>query len=184
MTNGDECAWRLRHYRPRRGAPPSRGECGSDPGHREVAHRRCAGELTDQEARIAPGRESERWTEGVALAEAAVAGQSQLVHVMDSEGDNDELMTALVGEQRRLVIRLGQDRLVEGVEGKQKVSEFLALAAVAAKRRVSVSRRTANLSSHKDRRRAARPEREASLAIHATALVVRLASAQPAPSVV
>ena len=120
----------------------------------------------------------------MALAEAAVAGQSQLVHVMDSEGDNDELMTALVGEQRRLVIRLGQDRLVEGVEGKQKVSEFLALAAVAAKRRVSVSRRTANLSSHKDRRRAARPEREASLAIHATALVVRLASAQPAPSVV
>ena len=75
---------------------------------KSVTQRRYAGELTDQEARIASGRESERWGKGVELAEAAVAGRSQLVHVMDSEGDNYELMTALVGEQRRFVIRLGQ----------------------------------------------------------------------------
>jgi len=60
---------------------------------KSVTPRRYAGERKDQEARMAPGRESERWAQGVELAEAAVAGQSQLVHVMDREGDNCELMT-------------------------------------------------------------------------------------------
>lgn len=139
---------------------------------KSVTQRRYDGELKGQQARSAPGRESKRWAKGVEMAEAAVAGRTQLIHVMDSEGDNYELMTALVGKQRRFVIRLGQDRLVDGAEGKQKVSTFLASAAVAAKRRVSVSRRAASVSSNKGCRRAPRPEREASLAIHASALVV------------
>ena len=101
-----------------------------------------------------------------------MAGQSQLVHVMNSEGDNYELMTVLVGEQRRSVIRLGQDRLVEEVEEKQKVSEFL-------RRRARPSAAYPCLAAP----RTSAPTRTADELL-TLEVGFRLASAQPAPCVV
>src|SRR3954451_7829998 len=59
-----------------------------------------------------PNRESLRWQRGVEAASERL-GDIEAVHVMDREADMYELMSALVRNKQRFIIRSGQERLVE-----------------------------------------------------------------------
>jgi hypothetical protein len=139
---------------------------------KSVTRRLKDGELTRRQARVSKDCESTRWAQGVALCEKQTDGIASLIHLMDSEGDIYPLMAELVARRRRFVIRLGQDRLVEGAESKQKLRDFLAAASLEtlAERTVELPRRQAPIQKRKGKgkRHAARNERGATLAISST----------------
>lgn len=140
---------------------------------KSVTKRLESGALTRGQARNAEGRESERWVAGVDGAEAVVGGATSLIHVMDSEGDHYEMLSALIGAERRFVIRLGQDRRVDGDE-PMNVQEFLDRrgAETLATRTVQLARRSRPIN-RLQLRQCARVERDARLAIAATPLTIR-----------
>lgn len=119
--------------------------------------------------------EQDRWLRSVDAAELATDGRSSLIHVMDSEADDYCLMAALVQTGRRWVIRLCYDRKLADVsEGEPaKVLELVASRSVACTREVNVSRRRAQPGAKTHRRRTARQQRMATLAISATRTIFR-----------
>lgn len=68
--------------------------------------------LTSMERKHDEHRESLRWGRGVDASSARVEDPSRLVHVADREGDIYELLTKLVQEKRRFIIRAAQNRTV------------------------------------------------------------------------
>ena len=125
------------------------------------------GRLTNSEARKAPGRESERWGKGVSAAEEVVGQRAALIHVMDSEADDYALLTQLVAQGRRFVIRMARDRAIQEAERKVRVAGESA--AMIATRRVALSRRKPPINRN-DRRRLGREERVATLSVAARQL--------------
>ena len=67
-----------------------------------------------------PGRESLRWVRGVVSAEDALSRPGRAVHVMDREGDNDDLFSYLHANSIRHVIRLANNRNLVGTSDKLK----------------------------------------------------------------
>ena len=134
-------------------------------------------QISDHVARSAEGRESERWLYAVGAAEEAVDGRTSLIHVMDSEADDYALMSAMVADGQRFVVRLGQDRVVEGSDEKVRANGVHA--PTIATRIVQLSRRSQPIDP-KDRRRGARNERQATLAIATRTLQLRRPNKLPA----
>jgi hypothetical protein len=129
------------------------------------------GKISYAESKAMPN-EQNRWIRGVEAAEATVGGAASLIHVMDSEADDYDLMAKL-GTGRRWVIRLCYDRLLANVEPGQptKTKELVARRKVKCKRKVHLSRRRRQPGGNKRRRTRVRKERTASLAISATPVV-------------
>jgi hypothetical protein len=84
-----------------------------------------------------PTRESLRWAAMVESTSAALEG-SDPIHLMDSEADIFELLTAMQAQGRRFIIRSGQDRLVE----QGHLAEVVQQGTVVLSREVRLSRRT------------------------------------------
>jgi hypothetical protein len=57
-----------------------------------------------------PNKESRRWIDGVAAVRQRLGTETRPVHLMDREGDNYELFTALIEHGDRFVVRLNYDR--------------------------------------------------------------------------
>jgi hypothetical protein len=57
-----------------------------------------------------PHKESRRWAQGVATVRDRLGAAVKPIHVMDREGDNYELFSALIDHDERFVIRLHYDR--------------------------------------------------------------------------
>ena len=119
--------------------------------------------------------EQDRWLRGVDAAEAVVAGAVSLIHVMDSEADDYELMAKLVAARRRWIIRLCYDRVLANTEpgAPHKTKELVASRKVRCRRTVHLSRRRRQPGGDKRSRTRVRKERDAILAISATPVVFR-----------
>ncbi len=121
-----------------------------------------------QSAAMSLPNEQDRWWRGIEAAEAAVAGRrTSLIHVMDSEADDYDLMSKLVEARRRWVIRLCHDRSLSMAGQPAKTKELVAQREVLCKRTVHLSRRERQPGGTQRKRAALREQRLATLAISA-----------------
>lgn len=87
-------------------------------------------------------RESTRWLALVEEVEGRIGEQGPaVIHVMDREADGYELFTELVARQRRFVVRLQFDRMVETASGRAGVRESTARCETLLSRSVALSER-------------------------------------------
>lgn len=77
---------------------------------------RSQGKIGVAESQAMPN-EQDRWFRSVEAAEAAVGEVASVIHIMDSEADDYDLMGKLVEADRRWVIRLCYDRVLAMVPG-------------------------------------------------------------------
>jgi Transposase DNA-binding/Transposase DDE domain len=117
--------------------------------------------------------EQDRWWRAIAAAEKAVKGRTSLIHVMDSEADDYDLMSKLIESHLRWVIRLCYDRLLVGVSRSEKTKEVVARARVLCRKKVHLSRRRRQPGGAKRPRTEVRESRLATLAISASAVTFR-----------
>jgi hypothetical protein len=113
-----------------------------------------------------PQRESLRWRRGVEAASERLDGV-EAIHVMDREADIYELLSALISDGRRFIIRSGQERLVE--EGR--LSKMVASAPLRFGREVKLSARAAQGAPR--RTHPARRSRLAQLAVSTAQITLR-----------
>jgi len=114
-----------------------------------------------------PERESLRWERMVETTTASL-GSVQAIHLMDSEADIYELLTALQNKSRRFIIRSGQDRLV--TDGH--LDDAIARGQVLMSREVYLSRRKVT-ATQTSRRNPPRKGRAAQLEVSATQVSLR-----------
>jgi transposase-like protein/DDE family transposase len=137
-----------------------------------------------REERDDPDKESRRWPRGALEVASYFEGSSTIVvHVMDSEADDYELLAALVMAEQHFVIRLKHDRLLdnssvpepqEGQEGSaRKVREALSHAEVVLEREVRIQARKPDRSPEKRKTHPARSSRIAHLHVAAQRLRIR-----------
>jgi hypothetical protein len=124
---------------------------------------------TYRQRRNDPDKEALRWRRGVQKVEELFAGSdTELVHIMDREGDDFELLDTLSRAQRHFVIRSKYDRLLEQsvltseerCEAPRKLREALSTAEVLFEREVYLSPRKKDRSTEK---RKTHPPREGRL---------------------
>lgn len=140
---------------------------------KSVSKKRNEGELTRKQAALSPERESLRWHRGVDEVEALLATKASVIHVMDSESDDYALLSKLISEGRRFVIRLGCDRVAIDDGVQTKVRELAKKTTAKLEREVYVSPRKRPVGGNKDKRRSAREARMASLTLSACPLSIR-----------
>src|ERR1043166_9124608 len=74
---------------------------------------------TAQLARMPPEeKESRRWPDLIDLVEGRLAGHSKVIHVADREADTYPLLSHLVANSLRFVVRISKDRTVEDATGE------------------------------------------------------------------
>jgi hypothetical protein len=86
-----------------------------------------------------PDNEQRRWLELVDQVEAALDGRAHPIHVMDREADSYEIFAGLVGLDRRFVIRLTHNRLLD--DGESKLFDEMIQVEGLAEREVPLSHR-------------------------------------------
>ncbi|SRR5882672_3759473 len=130
------------------------------------------GKISITEAMSLPN-EQDRWWQSIETAEAAAQGTASLIHVMDSEADDYDLMGKLLEGGLRWVIRLCYDRRLADAAPGTKTKEFIAEREVLCTRKVALSRRDRQPGGGQRKRTAAREQRMATLAISAGAVKFR-----------
>jgi hypothetical protein len=132
-----------------------------------------AGKISQRE-RSAMSGEEDRWGRLVDAAEAAASGDVDLIHLMDSEADNYKLLSKLVGESRRFVLRMAGDRkLAAECAPHQLTRELVAQApALAEKRTVELAARRRHPGNDRKRTQV-REARTATLAFSACSVVLK-----------
>jgi IS4 transposase len=140
---------------------------------------RRTGGMTYRQSRELPN-EGDKWIRLIDETEETVDAEASLIHVMDSEADDYELLSKLVENGRRFVVRSKMDRILAirhlSATGrpKPKLNGLVGAQPVIAKRMVPLSRRGRRPGGTKRKRNLAREEREATLTFRATAAAVRL----------
>ena len=117
-------------------------------------------------------RESYRWRALATEVGARLEGSAQAIHVMDSEADSYDLLSALVSEGHRFVIRLKNDRKIRD-EDDERISVSAALPNFKGRfvRDVQLSARSAPFHKERGRKRnAGRTSRLATLQFSASTL--------------
>ena len=131
------------------------------------------GKISYEESREMPN-EQDVWLRNTDAAEAAVGDHTSLIHVMDSEADDYDLMADLVARRQRWILRLAYDRNLcdQPSDGPGKAKGFMAAREVVCTREVHISAHRRPPAGG-DRRSRQRDAREATLAISAAPLVFR-----------
>jgi len=118
--------------------------------------------------------EQERWHDSVANADKALRRVDAVIHVMDREADDYDLVADMLGRGDRFIVRSAQDRRVKQPDGTvSKLSAALEMAPFVATRTVELSAREMadrppdNVLSHPPRKR-----RDATLSFRARSIVV------------
>jgi hypothetical protein len=122
------------------------------------------------------GRESQRWARGMRSArERLGGGAGKLVHVADREGDIYELITELVHEKQRFIIRAAQDRVIVPMNGDDERRLFDAAQSTptAFALDVPLSRRGRTRLPDQRRRHPARRDRTAHLSFAARSVTLK-----------
>jgi hypothetical protein len=138
---------------------------------------------TPRELYARPDKESLRWRQLVEQVEAQLAGRAEVIHVMDREADDYDLLYMLVSS-RRFVVRLKHNRTLAPDElglPPRKVQDALASAAPRLERLVKLSPRRNDTKAPKARR--VHPTRGARLAtLHVSATRVTIQRPQRLPT--
>lgn len=116
--------------------------------------------------------ESQRWIDLVNQVSELNKDRVGLIHVIDSEGDSFDLMSAIPQPADDFVIRLHYDRRVLDGIVKAKLSSMLANAAIRVVRTVRISRRKKFEKGEASKRNAPRDEREATLELRTTTVTL------------
>jgi len=116
--------------------------------------------------------ESQRWIDLANQVSELNRHRVGLIHLMDSEGDSFDLMSAIVLPGDDFVIRLHYDRRVLDGDVKDKLSSMLAGAAVRVVRTVRISRRKKAEKGEASKRNAPREERDATLELRTTTVTL------------
>jgi len=122
--------------------------------------------------KIAPEqRESYRWTESVDAVEARMAGNADVIHLLDSEADAYLLLAHMIEQGHRFVIRATHKRSVTGESGEREpLVDVLGSLQGVFERRVTLSARVSR--STKRKRNLSRDTRLAHLSYAATRVTV------------
>jgi hypothetical protein len=115
-------------------------------------------------------RESRRWEEQVDEVEALVAGRAAVIHVMDREADAFPLLSRMVDQKRRFVVRLTHDRNIELKGVDTTLREAVRRSKTKIRVTVPLSKRKASKSPNSAATHNAREARVAELAFSATKL--------------
>ncbi len=115
--------------------------------------------------------ESARWVRGLQASEVQLQGRVQAIHVTDREGDQYDLLDALLAGQRRFVIRSFQDRRL-ATEDEARLRAVACAAKVRLRREVPLSPRP-KIKGPKGKRHPARRHRIARLSFAATTVELK-----------
>jgi hypothetical protein len=77
--------------------------------------------LSNKESRANPQRRTFKWGIGVSAVEEVLDGATSAIHLMDREADAYEVLAGLGQKGHRFVVRVRQERLVRGENGKSKL---------------------------------------------------------------
>jgi hypothetical protein len=101
-----------------------------------------AAKRTQKERYESPDNESLRWMRAVHRAEKELAGTgAALVHVMDREADDYDILCELMSHSYRFVIRASTDRLLSPKHGGVKLKEYARSLDVRVERRAQLAHR-------------------------------------------
>jgi len=125
------------------------------------------GQKHPRERALDPNKESLRWLQLMSKAVARLEHVPSVIHVMDSEADNYELLSRMLDTSQRFVFRMRHDRLLCS-EGAERVSEALDAAPCVATREVALERRVASALPRQRKTHPARTSRLAKLGFAAT----------------
>lgn len=116
-----------------------------------------------------PDRESLRWSESSLACAERAHETTELIHVMDREGDCLELFALLLEYDQRFVIRLSHNRRLSSGRRAQsdKLFEALSAAPIMLERDVVLSRRRKSRNKKQAKKFPARERRGAHLAVRA-----------------
>lgn len=124
-----------------------------------------------------PERESLRWSQGCMEVYERLAG-SEILHIMDREGDGYETFCELLEAEQRFVIRSYRDRKLS--DTSHKLHEELSAAPLFLEREVPLSKRDASLAfKTKSKVYPARYARLANIEVRAQAMTFRRSGGQP-----
>jgi len=126
-------------------------------------------------------KESLRWPRMVDRAESLVAGRASLLHLMDSEGDDFALLSSLVAQARRFVVRVKQNRALTDEDAGNLSDALAAVEAIACRQVMLGARSKAACRGRNTTRRARRARPSCRFAPVASACAARRTSAPPAP---
>lgn len=142
-------------------------------GKDTVSQRRRRGELSDHESVALPS-EQDRWTSMVNRVESRIEERTRVLHVMDSEADDFDVLRMLVGQQSRFIIRAaGNRRLQADDDEPSKLKEFVSSCPVVCTRSVALSKRQKTRFRANTKHRLPRQSRAATLSIGAGAVALR-----------
>lgn len=99
-----------------------------------------------------PDRESQRWMDAALQVAEKLHDKTQFIHVMDREGDQFELLSALAEHDQRFVVRLGHDRRLQPGRGRSaapKLFESLSCCPFFFSREVVIAARGKPVGSNK-----------------------------------
>lgn len=155
-------------------------------GEQQSFFAHCALAVTDDQRRLPLGvcglhtwtrgegtDEYVRWGEMVGIASSNLAG-ARLLHVMDREGDDYELLCQLVAGSHRFIIRAHHDRtLANSGEQATKLGDALASVEVTLEREAKISRRKGSKLPRTKQIHPPRAARKALLSIGATTVTLK-----------
>lgn len=128
-----------------------------------------------RERRPLEDKESRRWLNLVRRVDDELGDRAMAVHVMDREADAYELLTALVAEHRRFIVRLQFDRAADTTTGRGRISDVLRGKRTVLTREVPLSARTPKPrdTPKRAKKHPYRKARLATLRVSATAVTIR-----------
>lgn len=126
---------------------------------------------TQKERYENPDKESLRWARAVEVAETVFAGGPRLIHVMDREADDYDILAAMLGKKREFVIRASFDRRLEGATVRLKT--FARQMDVRFERQATLSSRRQNRPAKQKKLYPPRESRVATLALASSSITLR-----------
>lgn len=129
---------------------------------------------TQRERYAAADKESLRWSRMVDTVEAALADGPLVVHVMDREADDYDLLAHLVANRRHFVVRSSTDRRLVGPPGQVKLRNLVHRLEVVCERTAKLAARPLKGRPAKERKKyPARKQRLAQLTIGSERVCLR-----------
>lgn len=140
-------------------------------------HGKPKGRRTPATLRKDGSKESLRWGRGVSECSSQLAGQADIIHVMDREGDSYALFAHMIAAANRFVVRLSHDRnlVADELPVTQKLFTVMADALPMLQREVTLTARRGSKCKRTRKVYPARKARTAQLSISATAVTIQRA---------
>ena len=121
--------------------------------------------------RFSPESEEHRWAQMTEKVEASLGAKGSLIHVMDREADSYRLLSKVVANGWRIVVRMTSDRILSKADGL-KVSDVIQGGDVVLTREVPLAGRPVPTGSEHKRRHPPREARIATLSVSAHRVVL------------